>query len=98
MNDQLLINRTEGKTIQLKKPIIIGDEITEEITLRKPIVDDLLIMDEAESDIDRQVRLISALAEVPPSTIKKMEWEDFFAVSEVVNGFLPAGQETGDLS
>ena len=83
-------------TIKLKNPIEVGDIKTEELHFRKPVVADLLIMDEAEGDVDRQVRLIGALADIPASWIKKMEWSDFFAASEVVNSFLFDGQETGD--
>ena len=69
------------QTIKLKNPIIIGSETIEELTLRKPIVDDLLVMDEAEGDVDRQIRLISALASVPPGTVKKNGVGRFFLQS-----------------
>lgn len=85
-------------TIKLKHPIQIGDIKTEELTFRKPVVADLLVMDEAQGDVDRQVRLIGALTDLPSGWVKKLDWEDFFAASEVVNGFLPDGQETGDQS
>ena len=51
---------------------------------------DLLLMRQADGDVGRQVALLSALSGQPPPLIRRLNPEDFFALGEAVNAFLPS--------
>lgn len=86
------------QTIALTSPVEWDEKQITELTIRKPVVADLLLMDTASGDVERQVTLISALTGQPPPLIKRLAWADFFVLGEAVNAFLPAAPATGDLS
>ena len=87
-----------SRTLTLTRPVEWDKKQITELTIRKPVVADLLLMDQADGDVERQVALISALTDQPPPLIKRLTWEDFFALGEVVNAFLPSAPATGDRS
>ncbi|RMG58794.1 MAG: phage tail assembly protein [Gammaproteobacteria bacterium] len=83
------------KTIRLKYPITANGEVIDTLELPRPRVKHLKALDEAEGDVDKSVRLISALAAIPPSAVEEMDGEDFAAVSEAVAGFFGGVLPTG---
>ena len=51
---------------------------------------DLLLMQQADGDVGRQVALLRALSGQPPPLIRRLNQEDFFALGEAINAFLPS--------
>lgn len=86
---------SEAKIVKLKFPITANGETIEALELARPRVKHLKVLDEIKGDVERSVRLISALASIPPSAVEEMDGEDFAAVSEAVAGFFGGVLPTG---
>ncbi len=76
-------------TITLTEKITIdGKEITE-INIRRPKVRDRLAVERmGQSDAEKEVALISNLADLPKSAIEELDLADYGKVQEVLQGFL----------
>lgn len=76
-------------TITLSEKITIdGKEITE-IKIRRPKVRDRLAVERmGQSDAEKEVALISNLADLPKSAIEELDLADYGKVQEVLQGFL----------
>lgn len=81
-------------TIQLNYPVTINGVETDQLTIRRPKVRDIKLMDKHKGDISKSIGLLSALCEVPPEAIEELDAEDFAKVSARVAGFMPS---PGDL-
>lgn len=64
-----------------------GEETTR-ISFRKMRVGDLRIFDESKGEQDAMIRLVSRLADLPPSSVEAIALDDWPRVVEKVNGFL----------
>ena len=85
--------------VKLSKPITVGGELLTEITLRDPTVDDvanigypfLLDISDGGTSIRLQPKVIlkyaSALAGVPPSSLKAISLGDLSSLQEAVMNF-----------
>lgn len=89
--------QTTTQSIKLQYPITAHGETIDTLELPRPRVKHLKALDEAVGDVEKSVRLISALAGIPPSAVEEMDGEDFAAVSEVVAGFFGGVLPTGGM-
>lgn len=84
--------------IKLKHPVKMGDETVETVTLKRPTVKHLKIMDAAQGDISKTASLIAELASLPQKVVDDIDAEDFGAIAEVLGGFFGKPQGTGEKS
>lgn len=82
-------------TVTLRKAINVEGVDVQELTLREPTVKDLLAQDRIVGDNAQMVALISALADIPDSSVKQIAARDFVKLAKVVGDFLDDGQATG---
>lgn len=81
--------------VELKYPIEANGETVSILELRRPTVKHLKALDNAKGDIAKTATLISELAGIPPSSVDKIDAEDFAAIGEVINGFFGTPPPTG---
>lgn len=86
-------------SVQLSKPIKVGDESFSVLDLREPTVDDvselgypyLLLTGDAGAAIQLQPKIIlkyvARLAAIPPSSVKKVTISDLYDLQTVIMGF-----------
>ena len=77
------------KKIKLGNPIKIDGVEVHEISLRQPKVRDLLISSKKNvSEAEREVTLISNLAEIPVTAVEDLDLRDYLKVQEWLKDFL----------
>ncbi len=75
--------------INLSFPIEHDGLPIKEIALRRPTVGDHLAAQKvAGTDAEREIRLISNLAELPPAAIHQLDMKDYAQLQKVLGGFL----------
>ena len=74
--------------ITLTYPIKDGSTEIKEISLRRPKVRDLMVMDEVDGSLEKSVRMIAQLSDLPVSVIEDLDAADFSKAAEVVEAFL----------
>lgn len=80
---------SKTNTIKLNYPIKHDNLPLSDITLRRPTVgDNLAAQKSAESDAEREIRLIANLSELPPDAIMKLDMQDYRKVQKELTGFL----------
>lgn len=89
--------------IKLSKPLLVGEEIIDEITLRQPTVKEvaeigypfIVVSTDNGSGVDLRpkvvLRYVSKLAAIPPSSLDELSLGDLSALQAEVMGFF--GQE-----
>ncbi|EOX3957946.1 phage tail assembly protein [Vibrio alginolyticus] len=78
----------EKKEVKLAYPVELGGQKIEVLNIRRPKVRDQLIADKQnKSDADKEVHLMSLLAEVEPAVIQELDLDDYTEVQEVIVGF-----------
>lgn len=87
MNDTL--------TLQLLKPITIGDVTVTELNLREPIANELARASASGNSIETTISLISQVAAVSREQIGRLCQRDFMAASDFLGSFYTASQSTG---
>jgi hypothetical protein len=92
-------------TYQLKHPIVLrtrvqgGEERQEEITevpIRRLKSKDLRMLDRTDGSIAKSLSLIGALTGLSGSAVDELDLEDIEGLGEIVGGFFPGRQETGE--
>ena len=83
------------KTIQLKHPIKVEGTEIDSLTIRRPKVRDLKVIDQTKGEVARGIALVATLCDIPEPSVNEMDAEDFQAVSEVVGNFLGVAPPTG---
>ncbi|HGY0940917.1 TPA: phage tail assembly protein [Vibrio cholerae] len=79
------IEKTE---VKLNYPIELGGKKIEALQLRRPKVRDQLIADKQnKNDADKEVHLMSLLAEVETAVIQELDMDDYTEVQKVLVGF-----------
>jgi hypothetical protein len=82
-------------TIVLDYPIAaLGGEVSE-LTLRRPRVRDLKLLDEAKGDVGKTAVLLGALAGLTTKEVDLLDAGDFARLGQAVADFLPSAQPTG---
>lgn len=77
------------KKIKLSDPIKIDGVEVNEISLRQPKVRDLLISSKKNvSEAEREVTLISNLAEIPVVAVEDLDLRDYLKIQEWLKDFL----------
>lgn len=77
------------KKIKLSDPIKIDGVEVNEISLRQPKVRDLLISSKKNvSEAEREVTLISNLAEIPVAAVEDLDLRDYLKIQEWLKDFL----------
>lgn len=75
----------------------IRDEAITELKLRRPTAKDLRLADSfGDRMVGMMIAMISALSGEEETTIERIDAEDFGELADLVEGFLPDGQETGE--
>jgi hypothetical protein len=74
--------------VKLAYPVELGGQKIEVLNIRRPKVRDQLIADrQNKNDADKEVHLMSLLAEVDPTVIQELDMEDYTEVQKVIVGF-----------
>lgn len=74
--------------VKLSYPVELNGKQIEVLNLRRPKVRDQLIADKQnKNDADKEVHLMSLLAEVEPTVIQELDMEDYEKVQKVIVGF-----------
>ena len=80
------------KAISLTEPLVFDGQRIAEVTVRRPKVKDLRVLDDLGADGDdlaRGVAMAAQLTGLPTAAIDEMDASDFAQVSDVIAGFLP---------
>ena len=78
----------EKKEVKLAYPVELGGQKIEVLNIRRPKVRDQLIADKQnKSDADKEVHLMSLLAEVETEVIQELDLDDYTEVQKVIVGF-----------
>ncbi|MBV5272502.1 MAG: phage tail assembly protein [Lamprocystis purpurea] len=83
-------------TIALEYAIEAHGETLSQLTLRRPRVRDLRLLDEAKGDVGKTAALIGALAGLTPREVDQLDAGDFTRLGLAVADFLPGAQPTGE--
>lgn len=77
----------------------IREESITEIKLRRPTAKELRLADSfGERMVGMMIAMISALSGEEETTVERIDAEDFGELAELIEGFLPDGQKTGETS
>jgi hypothetical protein len=81
-------------TVKLKEPIRFGEQIVDELAIRKPKAKDFRAfpMNPTMGDV---LDLVGRLSGQPKQVIDELGFEDLAEVSKIVEGFIPGGRATG---
>jgi hypothetical protein len=86
------LNRTSldnSETITLQYPISADGARIEQLTLRRPLVRDRLIAEKASgNEVEKEIRLLANLCELPPQHIELLDMADYVKLQECLAGFL----------
>jgi len=73
--------------VKLSKAIQAHGEELQELSFKEPTVAHLRVLDESKGKIDQTIRLISALADIPISSVEQMAAADFEKCDKAIEGF-----------
>ena len=78
-----------SETIKLAHPVKVDGVEIDSITIRRPIVKDLIIAARAKNtnEVDQASRLVSILSELSPKTIESLDVADFTKIDAKVESF-----------
>ncbi len=79
---------TTTTTIALKYPITLDGNEVREVSLRRPLVGDILKLDAVKSDTKRELTLISVLSGLPSSALEMIDMGDWGKIQKVAVDFL----------
>lgn len=74
--------------IKLYAPIKANGEEISELTLKRPKVKHLKVIDGIDGDVEAAITLISKLADIPPSAVEDLDAEDMAACTKLLEGIL----------
>ena len=82
---------TNPITVALCIPLSVDGNTITELSIRRPKVRDLRVLEEATGDkgtqLDQGAALLSLLAGIPEPAVEEMDATDFARASEVIAGF-----------
>lgn len=61
---------------------------TKTVTMRTPKVRDMVMLDDVEGEVKKEITLISTLCELPQDEIMDMDLPDYKKLQDKVQGFL----------
>ncbi|MDW2310637.1 phage tail assembly protein [Vibrio sp. 1075] len=81
--------------VTLTYPVNVNGKEIKTLALRRPKVRDQLIADKQnKNDADKEVHLMSLLAEVEPAVIQDLDLDDYMEVQKVIVGFRKKNSES----
>jgi hypothetical protein len=89
------VNDDGSVTLHLKEPVIQGEEKISELKLVKPKAKHIKRLKLDGLTMEDMLSLGGRLAGQPPSVIDELCMEDTFALSGVIESFLPASDTVG---
>ncbi len=81
--------------LTLQYPITYNGDTLEVLTLRRPHVKELRLLDDAQGDVAKMALMIGALAGLDRGAVDQLDVADFTAAGQLVTGFLPGALPTG---
>ena len=91
------IPNMEPVTVELSQPIQAHGETIHQLTIHPPKVKHLKMMDAVKGDTQKTIVLVSALANIPQSSVEEVTGFDMAQkIAPVISNFLGASQETGE--
>ncbi|MEI8631411.1 phage tail assembly protein [Vibrio sp. PP-XX7] len=89
----------EKQQVKLIYPVFIGETEVTSLSIRRPRVRDQLVADKQNKDnADKEVHLMSLLAEVEKDVILQLDMEDYEEVQNTIMGFRKKGSESATSS
>ena len=89
----------EKQQVKLVYPVFIGETEVTSLSIRRPRVRDQLIADKQNKDnADKEVHLMSLLAEVEKDVILQLDMEDYEEVQNTIMGFRKKDSESETFS
>ena len=83
------------ETIKLTYPVSVDGAEVNSLTLRRPVVMDMIAADKAAgSEAEKEVQMFANLCEVPPGVIKALDLADYTRLQEGYRGFLSSAPVT----
>lgn len=74
--------------IELKYPIQLAGVPVKVLRMRRPKVIDMLALDSAGSESQKEVRLFANLCELPTEAIQELDLADYQSMQKAYQGFL----------
>ncbi len=84
----------EPLVLTLTRPISLGDQTWDTLTVPEPTVDQLIQARRAGGDeIEITLRLISLAASVPVAALKNLGMSEYYAIDRFIMGFIRPGPQ-----
>jgi len=83
--------------IKLIHPVTVGDEVVDTISLQRPKIKHLKMMDAVDGDIEKAEALLIALSGQSAAVISNIDAEDFAVLSEELGSFFDGALPTGGI-
>jgi hypothetical protein len=84
------------ETINLVYPINVGGIETSSITIRRPLVRDMLKARNNKDEAKAELHLFSDLCQITPDEVQNLDWADYAKIQEVVKGFTSSRSGTAE--
>lgn len=84
------------ETITLDFPIKIGGVESSSITIRRPLVRDMLKARNNKDDAKAELLLFADLCQITPDEVQNLDWADYAKIQEVLRGFTKSRNETAE--
>lgn len=81
-------------TYQLKKPLVQGNDVVNELTFREPKLKHLKKLDGATGDFSRTAKMIEVLCDLRPGLVDEIDPIDLPGIGEIIGVFFPDAQKT----
>ncbi|OEZ73172.1 hypothetical protein JAB5_01430 [Janthinobacterium sp. HH103] len=87
----------EEKTLELRKPVKLGEVEYSTLNLREPTAGELSKASKAGGNVDIAIALISLIAKVPRGAVEKLSQRDFQEAADFLGSFTGGGLATGEM-
>lgn len=87
----------EEKTLELRKPVKLGEVEYSTLNLREPTAGELSKATKAGGNVDIAIALISIIAKVPRGAVEKLSQRDFQEAADFLGSFTDGGLVTGEM-
>ena len=87
----------DEKTLELRKPVKLGEVEYCTLNLREPTAGELSKASKAGGNVDIAIALISLIAKVPRGAVEKLSQRDFQEAADFLGSFTAGGLATGEM-
>ena len=84
------------ESITLDFPIKVGGIETSSITIRRPLVRDMLKARNNKNEAQAEMHLFADLCQITPDEVQTLDWSDYAKIQEVLRGFTSSRSETAE--